>query len=127
MPRSNRRQNILEVLARELETKPGSRITTAALAAAVDEAKATLGLRVQAVLIGDRETVGLLELADAVFWVRDWRRFGGSKAASPVHDKSLTALYFPGALRNPENRARTVSPEAAAAAVRAGLHRGENQ
>jgi hypothetical protein len=42
-----------------------------------------------------------------------------------VHSKSLTASYFPGALRNPENRARTVSPEAAAAAVRAGLHRGD--
>ncbi|MEZ5609300.1 MAG: VWA domain-containing protein [Rhodocyclaceae bacterium] len=93
---------------------------TAALAAAVDEAKATLGLRVQAVLIGDRETVGLLELADAVFWVRDWRRFGGSKAASPVHDKSLTALYFPGALRSPQNRAATVDGDRAARAVRSG-------
>ncbi|MCB1746278.1 MAG: nucleoid occlusion factor SlmA [Gammaproteobacteria bacterium] len=42
MPRSNRRQNILEVLARELETKPGSRITTAALAAAVGVSEAAL-------------------------------------------------------------------------------------
>ena len=52
---------------------------------------------------------------------------GLEAGGSPVHSKSLTATYFPGALRNPENRARTVSPEAAAAAVRAGLHRGENQ
>ncbi|MGE0485103.1 MAG: nucleoid occlusion factor SlmA [Gammaproteobacteria bacterium] len=42
MPRSNRRQHILEVLARELETKPGSRITTAALAGAVGVSEAAL-------------------------------------------------------------------------------------
>src|SRR5690606_33879626 len=99
----------------------------------------------------------LLEITDDIHWVRDWRRYSGASAAgavgvdgaaeaargaaagglkrgegleaggSPVHSKSLTATYFPGALRNPENRARTVSPEAAAAAVRAGLRRGENQ
>jgi uncharacterized protein with von Willebrand factor type A (vWA) domain len=78
------------------------------------------GLRVQGVLIGDRETIGLLELADEILWVRDWRRFGGSEAASPVHSKSLTAMYFPGALRNTENRQGTVSGETASAAVRAG-------
>jgi uncharacterized protein with von Willebrand factor type A (vWA) domain len=70
-------------------------------AAAVRRAKEERGLRVQAVLIGDRETIGMLELADDVFWVRDWRRFGGSEAGSPVHAKSLTADYFPGALRAP--------------------------
>jgi TetR/AcrR family transcriptional regulator len=42
MPRSNRRQHILEVLAHELETKPGSRITTATLAAAVGVSEAAL-------------------------------------------------------------------------------------
>ena len=42
MPRSNRRQQILEVLARELESKPGSRITTAALAGAVGVSEAAL-------------------------------------------------------------------------------------
>ena len=93
------------------------------------------GLRVQGILIGDRETIGLLELADEIHWVRDWRRYGRPEAAargegaeaggSPVHSQQLTARYFPGALRSPENRARTVSPQAAAAAVRAGLHRGD--
>jgi hypothetical protein len=59
---------------------------------------------VQGVLVGDRETMGLLEVCDAIHWQRDWRRFGvadGSAAAptfSPVHSKSLTALYFPNAL-----------------------------
>lgn len=96
---------------------------TAELAERLRRAKADLGLRVQGVLIGDRETIGFLELADAIFWVRDWRRFGGSGADSPVHDKSLTALYFPGALRSPENRAATVGGEAAARAVRYGAKR----
>lgn len=58
-----------------------------------------LGLRVQGVLIGDRETIGLREIADSVFWVRDWRRFGARHAQveSPVHDSRLTRLYFPNA------------------------------
>lgn len=112
---------------------------TPALAERLLRVRREQGLRVQGVLIGDRETIGLLELADDIHWVRDWRRYGaasdgahgcgeGAEAGgSPVHSKSLTASYFPGALRNAENRARTVSPEAAAAAVRAGLHRGEIQ
>ncbi|HRP95223.1 MAG TPA: VWA domain-containing protein [Rhodocyclaceae bacterium] len=78
------------------------------------------GVRVQGMLIGDRETIGLLELADDIFWVRDWRRYGGSESDSPVHSKSLTAAYFPGALRSPENRDGTVSGADASAAVRAG-------
>ena len=40
--RSDRRQQILEVLARELESNPGSRITTAALARAVGVSEAAL-------------------------------------------------------------------------------------
>jgi TetR/AcrR family transcriptional regulator len=40
--RGSRRQQILEVLARELEGNPGSRITTAALAAAVGVSEAAL-------------------------------------------------------------------------------------
>lgn len=93
---------------------------TRALAEALARAKAAWGLRVQGVLIGDRETIGFLELADHIFWVRDWRRFGGGDGDSPVHDKRLTALYFPGALRSPENREATVDGEAAARAVRYG-------
>lgn len=83
--------------------------------------KAETGLRVQGILIGDRETIGLLELADDVFWVRDWRRFGTSLSDSPVFSKSLTALYFPNALRSPGNRRRTVSGAAAVAALRGEL------
>jgi uncharacterized protein with von Willebrand factor type A (vWA) domain len=72
----------------------------------LDTAHTGLGLRVQGILIGDRETMGLMEVCDDIFWVRDWRRFGdaahttGGDAASfsPVHSKSLTALFFPNAL-----------------------------
>ncbi len=46
-------------------------------------------------------------------------------AARPVHSSHLTADDFPGALRTPENRAATVTPEVAAAAIRAGRHRGD--
>jgi uncharacterized protein with von Willebrand factor type A (vWA) domain len=90
---------------------------TSATAAATARAKAELGLRVEGVLIGDRETVGLLELADSVFWVRDWRRYGGSNADSPIHSKSLTADYFPGALRANAPQPTVGGDEAARAVV----------
>jgi uncharacterized protein with von Willebrand factor type A (vWA) domain len=66
----------------------------------LDDARERFGLRVQGVLIGDRETMGLLELCDDIHWVRDWRRHdeGGRAGFSPVHSKSLTALYFPNAV-----------------------------
>lgn len=70
---------------------------------ALDAARDQLGLRVQGVLVGDRETMGLMDVADDIFWVRDWRRHGQASGRntgsfSPVHSKSLTALYFPNAL-----------------------------
>jgi uncharacterized protein with von Willebrand factor type A (vWA) domain len=74
----------------------------------IDEARAQLGLRVQGVLVGDRETLGLMEVADDIFWVRDWRRHGDADGDrhgfSPVHSKSLTALYFPNALSGRASR-----------------------
>lgn len=72
--------------------------------ARLDDARTRLGLRVQGILVGDRETMGLLEVCDDIHWVRDWRRYadaaegGDGKGYSPVHSKSLTALYFPNAL-----------------------------
>jgi uncharacterized protein with von Willebrand factor type A (vWA) domain len=77
---------------------------TAALLGQLDAARDELGLRVQGILVGDRETMGLLEVCDDIHWLRDWRRFAsGSPPARqegfvPVHTSSLTALYFPGAL-----------------------------
>ncbi len=67
--------------------------------------KKQLGLRVHGILIGDRETIGLLEVCDQLHWVRDWRRYASASGDayadgfSPVHSRSLTAMYFPNAMR----------------------------
>jgi hypothetical protein len=53
--------------------------------------------------------MGLLEVCDAIAWVRDWRRHddeADTLAPSPVHSKSLTALYFPNALSEQAARHR---------------------
>ena len=75
---------------------------TGATLARLDSARAELGLRVQGILVGDRETMGLLEVCDHIFWLRDWRRFDTDTPQRagfvPVHTASLTALYFPNAL-----------------------------
>lgn len=68
------------------------------LIARLQDARRTAGLRVQGVLIGDRETIGLRKVCDDIFWVRDWRRYGAyGQVDAPVHSRKLTALYFPGA------------------------------
>ncbi len=76
----------------------------------LDDARARLGLRVQGVLVGDRETMGLMDVADDIFWVRDWRRHADGQelhgSFSPVHSKSLTALFFPNALSSRAARHR---------------------
>ena len=83
----------------------------------LDQAQARFGLRVQGVLVGDRETMGLLEVCDDIHWVRDWRRYadaaegGDGRGFSPVHSKSLTALYFPNALSQRAARHATVRTE----------------
>jgi uncharacterized protein with von Willebrand factor type A (vWA) domain len=78
---------------------------TAAALARLDHARDQHGLRVQGLLVGDRETIGLLEVCDQIHWVRDWRRLdlhnphvNTTLPFTPVHTSSLTALYFPGAL-----------------------------
>lgn len=74
---------------------------TAATLRQLDAAREALGLRVQGVLVGDRETIGLLEVCDDIHWLRDWRRYADDRPRDvpvPVHTSSLTALYFPNAL-----------------------------
>ena len=90
----------------------------------LDSIKRKFGLRVQGVLIGDRESVGFLEIADNIYPIRDWRRYGGSNADSPIHSHRLTAMYFPGALRGAQNQQPAVSGETASATIRAGLRGG---
>ena len=76
----------------------------------LDAARLRHGLRVQGVLVGDRETFGLLEVCEAIHWVRDWRRYADdpklahANGHSPVHSKSLSALYFPNALSDRARR-----------------------
>ena len=70
----------------------------AALAARLASARRGFGLRVHGVLIGDRETIGLRQVSDTVFWVRDWRRYGAhGQIEPPIHASDLTNRYFPGA------------------------------
>jgi hypothetical protein len=57
----------------------------------LDAARDQLGLRVQGVLVGDRETMGLLEVADDIHWVRDWRRHGRPPGAAPAASAPCTA------------------------------------
>lgn len=87
--------------------------------AQLDAARAQWGLRVQGLLIGDRETMGLLEVSDHIHWVRDWRRFDGRAHAprgfSPVHSRSLTAMYFPNALSARAQRHQAAGRETQAA------------
>lgn len=90
---------------------------TPAVAAQIRRAKDELGLRIQGVLVGDRETVGFMEIADDIYWMRDWRRWGSGETELPGQTRSLTAQYFPGALRTPENRDGTVPAADAARAV----------
>ena len=71
-------------------------------------------------LIGDRETIGFLQIADDIYWMRDWRRYGDRNPELPGQTRSLTATYFAGALHTPENRERTVSGAQAAKAVAGG-------
>ncbi len=95
---------------------------TPVVAAQIRRAKEEMGLRVQGILIGDRETVGFLEIADDIHWLRDWRRYGAGEATlpGPGATRSLTAQFFAGALRTPENRERTVSGADAARLVGGG-------
>jgi uncharacterized protein with von Willebrand factor type A (vWA) domain len=88
--------------------------------------KSKLGLRVQGVLVGDRESVGFLEIADNIYPIRDWRRYGGSNTHPPIHPPPPTPLYFPGAPRGTENGQPAVSGVAASAAIRAGLRSCES-
>ena len=65
--------------------------------ASIQAACETLGLRVQGILIGDRETIGMRRICSDIYWLKDWRAFGEG-GDCPIHDKSLTAIYFPQAL-----------------------------
>ena len=91
-------------LADVLIVSDGEFGATPATLALLRQCKASLGLRVHSILIGDRETIGLLEVSDQIHWVRAWRRYAThakdafADGYSPVHSRSLTAEYFPNAI-----------------------------
>lgn len=99
----------------------------------LDDARAALGLRVQGLLVGDRETMGLLEISDHIHWVRDWRRFDPHASTpsqfSPVHSQSLTALYFPNALsaRVTGKHRHLAAPQGESRGLGSGLPGGPGQ
>jgi uncharacterized protein with von Willebrand factor type A (vWA) domain len=115
-------ERVIELVAREgwrsadlLLVSDGEFGCTEAMLRELDAAKRDLGLRVQGVLVGDRETLGLLETCDDIFWLREWRRFEGEAPQRaghvPVHTASLTAIYFPGALSERAARMAARRPE----------------
>jgi uncharacterized protein with von Willebrand factor type A (vWA) domain len=90
---------------------------TPELAGRIAGAKRVLGLRVQGVLVGDRETVGFLQLADDILHVRDWRRYAaqhGKAADAPISDPGITARLFPGALHSQASQDASVVAKAVA-------------
>ena len=91
---------------------------TPELSARLAAVKLKFGLRVQGILIGDRETIGFMEIADNIFPIREWRRYSGLNVDSPIPSHRLTAMYFPGALRNEDIRKSTVTGDVAAAKIR---------
>lgn len=95
--RGNRRQQILEVLARELETKPGTRITTAALAAAVGVSEAALYRHFPSKA---RMFEGLIEFAeDTIFGVFNQVMASERDTATRCFQLTVAVLRF--AERNP--------------------------
>jgi uncharacterized protein with von Willebrand factor type A (vWA) domain len=66
----------------------------------VRRAKEDAGLRVQGILIGDRETVGMREICNGIFRVRDWRTLGADDPAR-ADGGSLALRYFPGVFVKP--------------------------
>jgi len=75
------------------------------MSARVHHAREEAGLRVQGVLIGDRDTVGMLDACNAIFRVKDWRRLG-DEAAARADGGSLSKRYFPGIFSGPGDRAQ---------------------
>jgi uncharacterized protein with von Willebrand factor type A (vWA) domain len=60
-------------------------------------AKQELGLRVQGILIGDRETIGMRQTCSDIYLLSEWKRFAEEDDPTRRH-KSFAETYFPGAL-----------------------------
>ncbi|MBI4694234.1 MAG: nucleoid occlusion factor SlmA [Gammaproteobacteria bacterium] len=95
--KSNRRQDILEALARELESNPGDRLTTAALARAVGVSEAALYRHFPSKA---RMFEALIEFAeDAVFGL--FNRILEEEREAPARCRRMLGVLFGFAERNP--------------------------
>ncbi len=68
--------------------------------ASVKMARDSLGLRVQGVLINERQTAGMKQVCSDIFRFDNWRRYAQAEA-NPQPRKSFTETYFPNALNPP--------------------------
>jgi uncharacterized protein with von Willebrand factor type A (vWA) domain len=68
--------------------------------ALVKTAHDSLGLRVQGILINERQTAGMKQVCSDIFRFDNWRRYALAEA-NPQARKSFTETYFPNALNPP--------------------------
>jgi uncharacterized protein with von Willebrand factor type A (vWA) domain len=66
----------------------------------VKDAQQNLGLRVQGILINERQTAGMRQVCSHVFRFEHWRRYAQTEANPQAH-KSFTETFFPNALNPP--------------------------
>ena len=95
--KSNRRQDILEALARELESKPGDRLTTAALARAVGVSEAALYRHFPSKARMFEALIAFAE--EAVFGL--FNRIVEEEREGPARCRRMMAVLFGFAERNP--------------------------
>jgi uncharacterized protein with von Willebrand factor type A (vWA) domain len=66
----------------------------------VKDAQQILGLRVQGILINERQTAGMRQVCSDIFRFEHWRRYAQAEANPQAH-KSFTETFFPNALNPP--------------------------
>ncbi|MGB8855407.1 MAG: VWA domain-containing protein [Burkholderiales bacterium] len=66
----------------------------------VKTARDSLGLKVQGILINDRETPGMRQICSSIFRFDHWRRYAVAESGGATR-KTFTEIYFPNALNAP--------------------------
>jgi uncharacterized protein with von Willebrand factor type A (vWA) domain len=67
---------------------------------AVKTARDSLGLRVQGILINERQTQGMRQVCSSIFQFDHWRRYAVAEQGATAK-KTFTETYFPNALNAP--------------------------
>ncbi len=73
---------------------------TPAVEQSVRDARDSLGLRVQGMLINQRDTPGMKQVCSSIFRFDQWQRYARTEAATTSR-KTFTETYFPNALNPP--------------------------